>query len=237
MATKPLLAELAAAFAARAGVELRIESVGGVDAARRVAAGEPFDAAVLAADAIGRLIAAGHACSPQVDLVTSDVAVAVPAHAPKPDIGNEAALRSAVLEAATIGYSTGPSGTALLQLFERWGVAAQLEGRLVQATPGVPVGSLVADGRVELGFQQRSELAGLPGITLLGALPPGTEIVTTFSAAATAHPDAAARAALQRLLALWNSDEAAAVKRRHGMAPAPPRTAAGAAGDIGRADC
>ena len=58
--------------------------------------------------------------------------------------------------AASIGYSTGPSGIALKRLFERWGIADEIEQRLVQAPPGVPVGTLVARGEVELGFQQLS---------------------------------------------------------------------------------
>jgi molybdate transport system substrate-binding protein len=39
---------------------VRFEAVGGVDAAKRVAAGEAFDVVVLAADAIAKLEAAGH---------------------------------------------------------------------------------------------------------------------------------------------------------------------------------
>lgn len=48
MATRAVLAELATGFEARHGVAVVIESVGGVDAARRVAAGEPFDLVLLA---------------------------------------------------------------------------------------------------------------------------------------------------------------------------------------------
>ena len=38
---------------------VHVESVGGVDAAKRVQAGEAFDVVVLAADAIDNLVAAG----------------------------------------------------------------------------------------------------------------------------------------------------------------------------------
>ncbi|MCS7100142.1 MAG: substrate-binding domain-containing protein, partial [Burkholderiaceae bacterium] len=122
MATRHLLAELAQTYRAERGVPVRIESVGGVDAARRVAAGEPFDFAVLASDAIDRLIAAGHLVpASRTDVVRSPVAVAVRSGAARPDIGSEAALRATVLAARAIGYSTGPSGNGLLALFERWG--------------------------------------------------------------------------------------------------------------------
>ena len=69
-----------------------------------------------------------------------------------------------MLAAPTVGYSTGPSGVALIQLFERWGIAEGSAGRLVQAPPGVPVGALVARGEVALGFQQLTELMHLQGI-------------------------------------------------------------------------
>jgi molybdate transport system substrate-binding protein len=78
-----------------------VESVGGVDAAKRVAAGEAFDAVFLAADAIDKLMASGHVVAgSRVDLVRSGVAVAVKAGAPRPVIDTEAAVRAAVLAGA-----------------------------------------------------------------------------------------------------------------------------------------
>ena len=219
MATRALLAELTAACARETGLQAQIAAVGGVDAARRVASGEAFDVVVLASDAIDRLIAAGHLpAGSRVDLVRSPVALAVQAGAPVPDIASAAALRAAVLAARSLSYSTGPSGTFLLQLFENWGIAETVKPRLVQAPPGVPVGSLVASGEVELGFQQLSELLALPGIHIVGTLPEGAACITTFSAAPGLHTGRLAQ--VQALLAHMNTPAAAEVKRRHGMAPA-----------------
>ena len=219
MATRLLLADLVAAFTKAHGREVGIESVGGVDAARRVQAGEDFDVVVLASDAIDKLLAAGHAVAgSRVDIVRSEVAVAVKAGAPRPDIGSEDAVRRAVLAAPTIGYSTGPSGTALLQLFQRWGIAEQVRERTVQARPGVPVGTMVASGEVALGFQQFSELKDLRGIDVLGLLPPAIQVTTVFSGAVcttSRQPEA-----VRELLAFMASPGAAAIKQRHGMAPA-----------------
>lgn len=217
MATRQLLAELAPACAPP-GTRLQFESTGGVDAARRVAAGEAFDLVVLAADAMDKLMAAGHLQPGTLrPLVDSAMAIASPAGQPAPEVGSEAALREAVLGAGRIGYSTGPSGVALVALFERWGVMQALQGRLVQARPGVPVASLIASGEVALGFQQRSELLGTDGVQVLGDMPPGLEIVTTFSAAVGARSaqGAAAAQALDALVA----DRTADAKRRLGMAP------------------
>jgi molybdate transport system substrate-binding protein len=219
MATRQLLAELAAAYERQAGIKVNIESVGGVDAAKRVQAGEAFDLVVLAADAIDKLIAAGRVVSgSRSDLVRSGVAVAVRAGAPHPDIGSEAALRQAVLSARAIGYSTGPSGVALARLFERWDIVPAVGERMKQAPAGVPVGELLARGEVDLGFQQLSELLHLPGIEVLGTMPAGTEIITTFSAGicgACTQPEA-----VRALLTYLRSPACDDAKRRQGMEPA-----------------
>ena len=219
MATRQVLAELVAAHEAQSGVSVAIESVGGVDAAKRVQAGEAFDVVILASDAIDRLIASGHLQpGSRVDLVRSGVAAAVREGAPLPDLGSEDAVRSAVLAARNISYSTGPSGVALARLFERWGIADQIRGRTVQAPPGVPVASLVASGEVELGFQQLSELLGVGGITVAGPLPAEIQITTVFSAGIPVHTTQAD--AVRAMLAHMTAPQAAEAKRRQGMEPA-----------------
>lgn len=219
MATRALLAELAQAWqATHTQQPLAIESVGGVDAAARVAAGEAFDGVVLAADAIDRLLQAGHVQGPRVDLVRSGVAVAVRAGAPLPDIGSEEALQRSVRAARSIGYSTGPSGTQLLALFARWGLRDELQARLLQAPPGVPVGQLVSEGRIELGFQQLSELMNLPGIQVVGTLPAPVQINTVFAAAVATTSRRPQE--VQALLAWLAAPPTAPIKQRHGMAAA-----------------
>lgn len=219
MATRQVLAELVDAFQQRSGQTVRIESVGGVDAARRVQVGEAFDVVFLASDAIDKLIASGQLLpGRRVDLVRSGVAVAVCAGASKPDISTEDAVRQAVLASRSLSYSTGPSGVALAKLFERWGIAKQIHDRIVTPPPGVPVGSLVARGEVELGFQQLSELMNLEGLTVLGPLPPAIQIITTFSAGIGSGSQQVD--AVRAMLDDMNTPEAASIKRRHGMEPA-----------------
>jgi molybdate transport system substrate-binding protein len=218
MATRLVLAELVEAFQRHSGLRVAIESVGGVDAAKRVQAGEAFDVVILASDAIDKLITDGHVqAGSKVNLVRSGVAVAVRAGALKPDISTEDALHDAVCAACSICYSTGPSGSALARLFERWGITQDIKSRIVTPPPGIPVGTLVASGEVELGFQQLSELMHLEGITVLGPLPPAIQILTTFCAGvctATQQVEA-----VRAMLDFMNSPEAAAAKCRHGMEP------------------
>ncbi|MEO7335433.1 MAG: substrate-binding domain-containing protein [Caldimonas sp.] len=219
MATRQVLADLIARFGDASEQAVTVESVGGVDAAKRVRAGEAFDAVVLAGNVIDELTADGRiVAGSRVDLVRSGVAVAVRAGSPRPDIGTEDAVRRAVEAARSISYSTGPSGVYLAKLFERWGIAEGVKARLVTPPPGVAVGLLVADGRVELGFQQMSELTNLPGIDVLGPLPPAIQTVTTFSAgiaAASLRPDA-----VRALLAFLASPAAEGAKVANGMEPA-----------------
>ena len=110
MATRQVLAELVTAYEPRSGVSGAIESVGGVDAAKRVMADESLDLVVLASDAMHKLVAAGKLVPGSVvDLVHSGVAVAVKAGAPQPDLGSEAAGASAGSPGAG-GLRLGQSG-------------------------------------------------------------------------------------------------------------------------------
>ena len=219
MATRQVLAELAGAYERLSGQPVAIESVGGVDAARRVQDGEAFDIVVLAADALDRLATAGRVDpASRVDFACSGIAIAVAAGQPRPDIRTEAALREAILGARSIGYSTGPSGTHLTRLFERWGIADIIAPRIVQAPPGVPVGALVARGEIALGFQQLSELIHLPGIDVVGMLPPEIQSITVFAAAVCTA--ASQREAAQALLSFLTSSEADRAKSANGMQPA-----------------
>ena len=219
MATREVLAELVPAFERQSGRVVAFEAVGGAVAASRVGSGEPFDVVVLASDAIDKLIRAGRiVAGSKVDLARSGIAVAVQAGAPRPEIGSEEAVRRAVLSAGSVGYSTGPSGVALAGLFERWGIADEIKDRTVLAPPGVPVGTLVARGEVELGFQQLSELMHLSGIDVIGPLPPAIQVITTFSAGLSVS--SMQGDGVRSLLDFMTSPLSADAKRRHGLEPA-----------------
>lgn len=219
MATRRLLTDLAAAFARTSPHRLALESVGGVEAAARVAAGEPVDAVVLASGALERLLDEGWIVrGSRVDVAKSPVAMAVRAGAARPPIASEEDVQHAVLSARSIGYSTGPSGDHLGALLDRWGLRAAVRDRMVQAAPGVPVAALLARGDAELGFQQLSEFIDAPGIDVVGVLPEAVQNVTTFAAgiASTSRQ----RDITAAVLTFLASPLVAEIKRRHGMEPA-----------------
>jgi len=219
MATRELLNELATGCSRELSQPVAPEAAGGVDVAKRVQAGEAVDIVVLAGNVIDKLIAEGKLLpGSRVDLVKSGVGVAVRRGATHYDIQTEDAVKDAVLKVRNLSFSTGPSGTYLQQLFERWGILQTIQTRIVVAPPGVPVGSLVAKGDCELGFQQMSELINLDGIDVLGPLPPSIQLLTFFSAGISSgsqFPDAA-----RKVLTYMSSSSVADIKRRLGMEPA-----------------
>ena len=215
MATRRLLGEMIAQFEKTSPHRVALESVGGLDAAKRVRAGEPLDVVVLAREVIDDLIGAARIVEgSRVDVAVSAIGVAVRSGTPHPDISSADGVRAAVLAARRIGYSTGPSGQYLAKLFASWDPDGRLEDRIIVAPVGVPVGSLVARGDIDLAFQQLSELGG-DGIDVVGPLPPDIQMMTTFSggvARASAQPEAA-----RALLAFMASPAVAPIKREHGM--------------------
>ena len=172
MATRHLLADLVAALCSARQVmrTCRVESMGGVDAAKRVAAGEPFDGVVLAAGRNRQADRAGP-CRRRQPRGPREVADGGrrPARARRTRRSRQRRPSGRrFCPRAHIGYSTGPSGDHLLALFERWGIRAVVKDRLVQARPGIPVASLVASGEADLGFQQLSELLNVDGVDVAG---------------------------------------------------------------------
>jgi molybdate transport system substrate-binding protein len=217
MATRALLAELLPACEAATGCRLTVESVGGVDAAKRVRAGEAFDLVILAADALEKLRGEGWVGPPRA-LVDSGISAAVREGSPRPDVSTLPALAAALRASRGIGVSTGPSGVQLLARLEAWGLMPELREKLVQPPPGTPVGTLLAQSEIDIAFQQTAELIHLPGLALLEPLATEAQILTTFGAAiGRGCRDVHASA---RVLDHFASPACDAAKRRHGFEPA-----------------
>lgn len=217
-ATEQAYRELVPQFERVSGHKVTTIFTGTLDADKRLAAGEAYDLLIMSGPSIdehlkdGKLLAAS-----RVDLAKSGVGVGVKAGAPKPDIHTTEALRKTILNAKSIGYSTGPSGLYVLKLFERLGVAGQVKPKLKQTPTSVFVGSIIASGEVEIGFQQVSELGQYPGVDFVGPLPADVQEMTVFSSGImkNAKQADAARAWVRYL----TGPEAAKAFAKRGMQP------------------
>jgi molybdate transport system substrate-binding protein len=216
MATRHILSNLARDYESQTGVRVEIRSMGGVEAAKSVRAGDATDIVVLASKVMASLEIEGHLANGETrDFARSEIGIAVRKGSALPSIASEQTVKQAMLDSRKLCHSTGPSGDYLKALCEKWGVPPE---RVLIAPPGVPVATLVANGDADLGFQQLSELIGQPGIEVVGPLPSEIQSVTVFSAGvATNSQDAEGGRAFVAYLASTRTDDA---KRRHGMEPA-----------------
>jgi molybdate transport system substrate-binding protein len=181
-ATEQAYRELVPQFERATGHKVTTIFTGTLDADKRLAAGEAYDLLIMSGPSIDEHLKDGKLLTgSRVDLAKSGVGVGVKAGAPKPDIHTTDALRKTILGAKSIGYSTGPSGLYVLKLFQRLGVADQVKPKLKQTATGVFVGSIIASGDVEIGFQQVSELGQYPGVDFVGPLPADVQELTVFS--------------------------------------------------------
>jgi molybdate transport system substrate-binding protein len=184
----------------------------------RLARGEPADVLIMVGYALADLAKQGKVVpDSQVDLARSPIGMVVRAGAPKPDISTTEAFRRALLAARSVVYSDSASGVYVgTEMYERLGIAEQMKAKS-RMIPADPVGGVVARGEAELGFQQISELIPVPGVDLVGPLPPEVQKITMFSAGIVAGAkEAEAGRALIRFLA---SAAAARVITKSGLDP------------------
>jgi molybdate transport system substrate-binding protein len=216
MAPKRFLAEALELYARSHAERVIAQFAGGMDVARRIGMGESVDVVVLSDDAIEKLQIDGYVeRDSRMPLMSSGIAVAVPAGAVAPDISNEDTVKSAVLHAPSLSYSTGPSGRYLESLFARWGILESVRARIAVPPPGTPVAQLVADGSVAMGFQQLSEMLHIPGIWVVGSLPRDIQQETVFSGAITCISSQGEKA--RHLLRFLGSAELDCIKTKFGM--------------------
>jgi molybdate transport system substrate-binding protein len=178
---------------------------------------ESADLVILAAASLDDLIARGLAVrGSRVDLVRSQIGMAVKAGAPRPDISSVTALKATLLRARTVGCSSSASGVYLTtELFPRLGIADAMKGKL-RIREGA-VGLLVASGEAEIGFEQISELLPIGGIDYVGPLPAGAQRETIFAAGIVSG--APSSDAARELLKFFQSADALPVIRRTGLDP------------------
>lgn len=151
----------------------------------RLARGECFDLYFLAESGHRKYAAEGYLHPTFLPLVRSQIGAAVRKGAPVPDISTPEALRRTLLDAGSVAHAASASGIYLrAEVFPALGIEAEM-ATVARTIYSERVGRVVARGEAALGFQQMSELIPIPGITIVGNLPP--EFGKTFIFGAAHH--------------------------------------------------
>jgi molybdate transport system substrate-binding protein len=192
---------LAATFTAQTGTTFSFTVGQPATIAQKLAAGEPADIVIAPAPLIAALEQKGTLrADTSTALARVGIGVVVRAGAPRPDIATPAAIRKLLLDARSIAYSDpstggGFAGKWIAAMIERMGIADAIKPKLTLAhaiTGGV---DLVADGKVEVGLFNISEILPVKGVTLVGPLPAELQsyiVLTAGIPAASAAADSAA---------------------------------------------
>lgn len=149
---------------------------------KAIADGETADVVILTDEGIAQLMAQGRLAGKALAVGRSGVGIAVRAGAPKPDISTLQAMKRSLLDAESVAHSRlGASGLYFASLLERLGLADKLKKRVIVEKG--PVGAAIARGEAQIGAQLLCELAPVPGIDIVGPLPPEVQNYNAFSAA------------------------------------------------------
>jgi molybdate transport system substrate-binding protein len=184
---------------------------------RRVNSGEPFDIAVATPAQIDALVKDGKlVADTRTDLTRAGIGVEVRKGAPKPDIGSVDAFKRAMLEAKSIGYlKIGTSGAMVAAMLQRIGLSDAIKDKLVLPEDDV-VSEMVAEGKIEIGMVNISQILTTPGVDLVGPLPAELQSYIVFSggvSSKSAAPEAA------RALIKFFKGPAVPIIKAQGMEP------------------
>jgi molybdate transport system substrate-binding protein len=185
----------------------------------RLQSGESADVVILASSALEELVKKRKVIpGTRVDLARSVIAMAVRAGAPKPDISTLEGLKRTLLAAKSIAYSDSTSGVYLsTELFQRLGIADAIRSKCHRIDVGM-VGTVIARGDAEIGFQQLSELLPIAGIDIVGPIPSEAQKMTVYSGGVVVNSEQLAMA--KQFLLFLVSPKAAAAIKKSGMQPA-----------------
>jgi molybdate transport system substrate-binding protein len=205
-------------FGRASGHHLNVE-VDTVGALRdRVLAGARPDVVILSRVAVDRLAAAGLIGGQRVHIGDIPFGLAVARGTPLPDISTREALRRTLLSTQSIAYGSpergATAGTHFQRILTELGVLEEVRPRLMVVPFGGDAVRAVAEGRAALAVSQASEIVAVPGVTMLGALPPEFWLATPYEAASLG---AEAPPGVRALLDFLNGPEGSALFRSAGF--------------------
>lgn len=218
MGVKGVLDAVMPAYAAAHGLQIDSSFDPTALMLERVRGGERGDGIILTTEGIDALIGEGVLeAGYRRPYARSLVGLAVKAGAPRPDISTPEAVIRTLLGAKSIVYSRkGQSGIFFAALIERLGIADEVNAKAIIIQSGTTAKETAA-GRAQIAVQQVSELMLVPGIDLLGPLPPDLQDDVVF--AGGVFKGAGEGAAARGLLGHLASPGHAAIYRAKGLEP------------------
>jgi molybdate transport system substrate-binding protein len=186
-AVKPALSALAPVWEARSGHQLRVTYTTAGDLRRKLDGGERADIVILPLEYFATLEKEGLTqVASRRDLGAVGIGVAVREGAKLPDVSSEDALKRALLGAKSVTYMDPTRGTSGKYMDEvvlpKLGIRDAVRAKAVLGEGGM-IAEKVANGEVEIAFQQMTELLPVAGIKVAGELPPSLQKTTTYSGA------------------------------------------------------
>ena len=213
------LEELAPAFERETGNKVALEFGLAAVLRRQIEAGEAFDLAILTRVGVDDLVKAGKVDgNSRAPIARSGVGIGIRKGAPRADIATTDALMRAMLAASSVSWAKeGASGVHFASVLQRIGIADRMKPKETLVDTGAEVGKLLASGQVQYGALLVNELMTLPGVEVLGPLPPDLQSYVVFTAGvASASGSPQAAAALVRFL---QSPASRAVFKAKGQEP------------------
>jgi molybdate transport system substrate-binding protein len=218
-AVEQIMKGLIPSFEQASGHKVTMTVLGTGAAVDAIKGGTYADLILLGPPALNELAKAGKADAATIaPAFRSRIGLAVKAGAPKPNIATPDALKTALLNAKSVGYSIGPSGEHFSKVVVvKLGIADQLASKMKNVR-GMPVGMGAAKGEVEIAIHQIAELMPVPGIDIVGDLPAELNTVIIYATALTPmakQPDAA-----KALIKHLHEQSAVPTIKKNGMDPA-----------------
>ena len=195
-----VLEELIPVFEKEFGVSIRLTVANAAGVIKRVEGREAVDVVLTSAAGIDHLVAGGLADgASRAEIGRMRLGVAVSPGAPKPDLSTADALRSVLLATPRVAYidpkGGGTSGPFIAKLFDRLGIAEQMERNGVLSKTGKDVVRAIASGEATCGLTQASELIGATGVQFAGYVPAELQVVSVYAGAVATRTQAAGLAA------------------------------------------
>jgi len=195
---------LASDFGAASGIHVTVvsDTAGGVQ--KRMEAGEKFDLVIGTQAVMDTLTREGKVAATHADLAQMVAGISARNGAPKPAIGDGAAVKATLLAARNISYVEpamgGITGVFFLQQADRLGIGSEVRARAVLRPNGTGVAEAVASGQAQYGVTLISEMLPNKGVTVW-PLPDDLQMTTIYAAALATNAENAmdARALLNDL--------------------------------------